>query len=346
MAYIIMKYDDLMVENLTAFSRVADFSIQEGYPVSMGLVGQSLESDNKLYKNKLKEWIKGGIEIWNHGYVHSSKEFSSEPYERQRQSIWKTQKLMETELGQAAITFGSPHNNSTETTIRALKDTAPEIRNYLFAVDGSSVSDARQLLLRCDMEVTTGRIEADFFRENYEALKDFPYMVIQGHPSFWSEQDFRRNEEIMRYLRDEGNIFVTPHSLPDCGFYKEADVRGEECIKELLEFARMHEKAAIYGAGEIGREMYRFLKAKSVSTAAFIVSDGQEINEQEICSLPVMPLSEISGCIGEYGVIVGMMPKFHMEVEKALQREKADYFCFCDKKRYMYLVHCVRMQLS
>ena len=55
MAYIIMKYDDLTTENLTAFSRVADFSIQGEYLVSMGLVGQSLENDNALYKRMDKK---------------------------------------------------------------------------------------------------------------------------------------------------------------------------------------------------------------------------------------------------------------------------------------------------
>lgn len=252
MAYIIMKYDDLTVENLAAFARVADFSIQGGYPIAMGLVGQSLAQGSSFYKNKLKEWSQAGIEIWNHGYVHTMEEFSSASYEQQCQSIVNTQKLMKSELGVSAVTFGSPHNNSTETTIRALKDVAPEIKNYLFAVDGTAISDARQMLVRCDMEITTGNIDFDFFKKNYEALKDFPYMVIQGHPSFWAAQDLEQNEKIIVYLRNQGNIFVTPCNLPDCGGVETSESKEHDVAGELLDFAAAHEKIALYGAGEIG----------------------------------------------------------------------------------------------
>lgn len=345
MAYIIMKYDDLTVENLTAFARVADFSIQGGYPISMGLVGQSLAQDNMSYKNKLKEWSQTGIEIWNHGYAHTMEEFSSASYEQQCQSLVNTQRLMKSELGESAVTFGSPHNNSTETTIRALKDVAPEIRNYLFAVDGTSISDARQMLVRCDMEITTGNIDFDFFKKNYEALKDFPYMVIQGHPSFWSKQDLEQNEKVMVYLRNKGNIFVTPCNLPYCGVMEALENKEYDEAGELLDFAAAHEKIALYGAGEIGRELYRFLKSKAISPDMFIVSDGQEIHEKEICTIPVVHLSEFSELGSGYGIIVAMMPKFHREIECMLQQKNADYFCFHDHERYMGLVHYVRMQI-
>lgn len=346
MAYIIMKYDDLTEENLNAFSRVADFSIKEELSISMGLIGSSLAEGSITYKKKLKEWTEKGIEIWNHGYVHTSDEFSTASYEEQCRSILNTQKLMKSELGQAAVTFGSPHNNSTETTIHALSKAAPEIKSYLFAVDGTSVSDARQLLLRCDMEITTGNIDVDFFKKNYEALKNFPYMVIQGHPSFWSEEDFERNRRIINYLRKEKNIFVTPCNLPHWDINDAIYSKGHDSVKELLEFAGAHEKIALYGAGEIGREMYRFLKSWSVLPDMFIVSDGQSIQEREICFLPVVHLSEFSRYSKEYGVIVAMMPIFHKEVEEMLQKEGADYFCFYDKERYMDFIHYMRMQIS
>ncbi len=345
MSYIIMKYDDLSVESFKDFTRVADFSLNTGRPVSMGIIGRSLAEGGALYKNRLIKWREDGIEIWNHGYFHTSEEFSSASYEQQCQSILNTQKLMKSELGQPAATFGSPHNNSTETTIRALKDVAPEIRNFLFAVDGTSVSNARQLLVRCDMEVTTGKIDLDFLKKNYSALKAFPYMVIQGHPSFWTEEDFERNEKVMAYLEDEGNSFVTPCGLPE--YLSENDSLAENnAAGALLEFAAAHEKIALYGAGEIGREWYRFLRSKSVSLDAFIVSDGQKIQEEEICTLPVMPFSKFGVQGGGEGVIVAMMPKFHGEIEKILQNRKVDYFCPGDKEDYMQLVHYVRGEIS
>lgn len=357
MAYIIMKYDDLSNETIDSFARVADFSVKSGMPVSMGLVGGSLLEGDEFYKNRVRGWMKDGIEIWNHGYFHTMEEFSSASYEQQCRSISDTQKLMRSELGQPAVTFGSPHNNSTETTIRALKETAPKIGNYLFAVDGMSISDARQLLIRCDMEVTTGSVDVDFLKRNYDALRDFPYMVIQGHPSFWSEDDFRKNEEIMAYLEKQGNVFVTPRELPECAAGKQADddllskenglaTNMEDIFGELFRFAASHEKIALYGAGEIGREWFRFLKERSVSPDLFIVSDGQRIQEREICTLPVMPLSEFVKNDKGYGVIVAMMPKFHGEIKSVLASGRADYFCPADEEGYMRLVHNVRRLIS
>lgn len=356
MAYIIMKYDDLSIESLAAFTRVADFSQHTGRPVSMGLIGRSLVEGDELYKSRLKKWMENGIEIWNHGYFHTVEEFSSAPYEQQCRSISNTQKLMKSELGQTAVTFGSPHNNSTETTIRALKTAAPEIRNYLFAVDGMSVSAARQLLVRCDMEITTGSIDLDFLKKNYRALQKFPYMVIQGHPSFWSEEDFVNNERVMDYLHNEGNIFVVPDKLSGCDFEENDDndfwskniyvtMESPDPLRALLEFAASHEKIALYGAGEIGREWYRFLKDRSVSPNLFIISDGQKIQEKEICTLPVVPFSKFLRNKSGYGVIVTMMPKLHGEVEGGLAG-KIDYFCPVDKEAYMQLVHYVRGQIS
>ncbi len=344
MSYILMKYDDLSVESLDDFSRVADFSLNTGRPVSMGIVGRSLAEGGAPFKNQVREWWEKGIEIWNHGYFHTSEEFSSASYEQQCQSIINTQRLMKSELGRSAVTFGSPHNNSTETTIRALSEVAPEIQNYLFAVDGTSVSSARQLLVRCDMEITTGVIDIDFLKKNYCALRDFPYMVIQGHPSFWSEEAFARNEKVMDYLENEGNIFVTPCGLPE---YK---TEGESLTDSspagaLLEFVAEHEKIALYGAGEIGREWYRFLRSKFIVMDAFIVSDGQKIPEQEICTLPVVPFSQYCAQGGE-GIIVAMMPGFHSEIEKVLRDGKTDYFCPDNKEDYMKLVHYVRRQIS
>lgn len=360
MAYIIMKYDDLSNETVDSFARVADFSIKSGMPVSMGLVGGSLLAGDEGYKSRVREWMKMGIEIWNHGYFHTMEEFSSASYEQQCRSIADTQKLMRSELGQSAVTFGSPHNNSTETTIRALKEMAPEIRNYLFAVDGMSVSGARQLLIRCDMEIVTGKIDVAYLRRNYSALRDFPYMIIQGHPSFWSEEDFRKNEDIMAYLREQGNVFVTPQGLLE---YTDGETTGnvpekkkmgivtdkedaEDVFGELLDFARSYERIALYGAGEIGREWFRFLRERSVLPELFIVSDGQKIQERKICGLLVKSLSEFKKNDAGYGVIVAMMPKFHEEIRGMLAGGGIDYFCPADEGFYMRLVHHVRRQIS
>lgn len=346
MSYIIMKYDDLLPETYEDFKRVAQYSIQHQLPVSMGVIGKGLEEDNILYKNSLKFWMKNGIELWNHGYFHTLREFSSEVYQKQCQSIVETQRLMKSELGKAAVTFGSPHNNSTETTIRVLCNTAPEITNYLFAVDGSGISNARQLLIRCDMETTTGVVDFDFLKKNYKTLRGYPYMVIQGHPSFWEEKDFALNEQILKYLYDEGNIFVTPEKLPHLVLDEFAGEMEQKCIEDLMAFIKVHEKIVLYGAGEIGRELYRFLCSRNISPEMFVVSEGQEINEKVICGIPVVKVSQLLGYNRDYGVILALMPKFHIEVTKILEHERIDYLRMADETTYMDFICCVRKMIS
>lgn len=346
MSYIIMKYDDLSFQSLNAFERVAEFSLRMKWPVSLGVIGQSLSFENEFYKNRLKKWIEKGIEIWNHGYYHTVSEFSTAPYELQCQSIIHTQKLIESKLGYRAVTFGSPHNNSTETTIRALRTVASEIRNYLFAVDGTDSSNTCQFLVRCDMEITTGNIDFEFFKKNYHQLQEYPYMVIQGHPSFWSELDFQNNEKVMCYLRSRGNNFVTPSGYSDCRGNQIMPGRSEECVRQLLSYASIHKKLALYGAGEIGREIYRFLKTKNILSDIFIISDGQEMSERKICALPVVHLSEFLGLEENYGVIVAMMPKFHQEIIETLTERNIEYFCPDNEEKYMKMIHYVRNSIS
>lgn len=346
MSYIIMKYDDLLPETYDDFNRVAQYSIQHQLPVSMGVIGKGLEEDNVLYKENLKFWMKNNIELWNHGYFHTLAEFSSATYQQQCQSIANTQRLMKSELGKAAATFGSPHNNSTETTIHALRDTAPEIKDYLFAVDGSQSSNARQLLIRCDMETTTGVIDFAFFKKNYKALRGFPYMVIQGHPSFWKEKDFLLNEQILQYLYNEGNVFITPDKFSELIWNNISDENGQDCIEELITFAKEHKKVALYGAGEIGRELYCFLCSKNILPEMYIVSDDQKINEEKICGIPVVRISQFLYESSEYGIILALMPKFHPEITKLLENKKIEYFPMKEANKYMYFINYIREVIS
>ncbi|MCI9399478.1 MAG: DUF2334 domain-containing protein [Lachnospiraceae bacterium] len=346
MSYIIMKYDDLLPETFNDFNQVAQYSIQHDLPVSMGVIGRGLENSNTLYKDNLKFWMQNNIELWNHGYYHTLAEFSSATYQQQCQSIADTQRLMKSELGMAASTFGSPHNNSTETTICALHHTAPEITNYLFAVDGSRISNARQLLIRCDMETTTGVIDFDFLKKNYKALEGYPYMVIQGHPSFWKQKDFVLNQQVMQYLHNEGNCFVTPNMLPCLAIEEELEENQLQYIEDIIAFTKIHKKIALYGAGEIGRELYRFLCSKNILPEMFVISDGQEWNEKVICGIPVVKMSQLLEVGRDYGVLLALMPKFHPEIIKVLEDKKIDYFHFMDENRYIYFINYIRKIIS
>lgn len=345
MSYIIMKYDDLSQDTLADFSRVAEFSIYNNFPVSMGLIGLSLISDNIDYQDICRKWMNNNIELWNHGFFHTDEEFFTSSFEEQCKSIAETQRFMKEKIGKAATTFGSPHNNSTETTIQALNKVASEINNYLFAVDGTSSTKARQLLVRCNMETVTGNIDFNFFKKNYEILKDLPYMVIQGHPSFWKEKDFKLNEEIMDYLKKEGNIFITPSELPD--IHIEADLmrKIDDELKSFIDYIKnCDKKVALYGSGQIGRELFRFLKTKkNINVDKFVVSDGQSINEKLICDRTVLCYSEFVSIARDYIVIPALMPKFHAQIKTLMDRDGIQYYGNLGELEYLRLINLIRL---
>lgn len=344
MSYIIMKYDDLSEKTQAEFARVGKFSVDNNMPVSMGVIGASLETDKSDFIDTCIAWSDHGIELWNHGYFHTDDEFSTATFDEQCSSLANTQRLMKEKLGKSAVTFGSPHNNSTETTIRALKKVAPEITNFLFAVDGISSTGARQLLVRCNMETVTGNIEFDFFKRNYELLKDLPYMIIQGHPSYWKEKDFQLNEDIMKYLSDEGNIFVTPSKLPNVKNHKMKE--GHNTVELLDYIKRSDKKIALYGSGQIGREVYRYLTFLcGIEVEKFVVSDGQNIHEETICGIPVMHYSDFLPEKDANILILTLMPDYHKEICKKLSIDSVNFFYLNDAGKYLRMINEIRFRI-
>ena len=310
MSYIILKYDDLNIENLSAFQRAWRQCKLYGAVPSFGLIGESLVKQKDDYLNALRKMISDGVEIWNHGYLHGENEFFTCSYFEQKESIESTQFLMKKHLGRAPVTFGSPHNNSTEKTISVLHDNFAEIHNYLFMADGESRTDARQFIVRCNYESRPGVIDLDLFNKEYRRIKDYPYFVMQGHPGFWAEEDFGNHEIILKKIVDDGHVVVTPEKLSEI----ELPVFNVEYSKlwdaELSDFFGSHNSIAYYGAGEIGREVYRYLCGRKLYPDAFVVSDGHRL-ETEVCHVPVFELSELKREFPDCGIILTLLGRLH-----------------------------------
>jgi len=338
MSIIIMKYDDLCIETIDSFCRVADYSMQNHFSISMGIIGRSLETNNQQFFDLCKKWIANNIELWNHGYIHTKEEFSVENFSNQCESIKKTQELAKEKLGLNITTFGSPHNNSTEVTITALSETAPEIKNYLFAVDSESISDARQLLIRCNMETFPGNIEFDYFLEQYELNKEMPFLVIQGHPGAWKEKDFRLNEQIIQFLNKEGHTFSTPSELV-VDYNEKSEMRDP--LYDLI--VKSRGKFALYGAGEIGRELIKYIKEKyGVLPQCFIVSDEQFIGQQYISSCPVLPYSEFKNKMSDCLAILSLMPAYHETIIDSLRHDNIQCAAIDLESAYLRQISNVR----
>lgn len=313
MSYVILKFDDLNEETLGSFEAAWEICKRYGAVPCFGLIGSSLERSSEPYLSSLKRMRDAGVELWNHGYFHSEEEFSKCTYQQQKESIEMTQLLMAKHLGDRARTFGSPHNNSTEKTVQVLSENFPEIRNWFFMADGEGRSNARTLLMRCNYEIKTGKVDLDFFRKEYDRIKDYPYFIMQGHPSFWEDEDARKFEEIMKILSLDCNEFVTAEglrnkSMPD---YQDSSIQG--LIDSLTDFYVSHDKVYYYGAGEIGREVYRYFSLKGMTPDAFIVSDGHR-DTPEVCGKPVLEFGEVYGSSEECGIIPTILGRSHVSV--------------------------------
>ncbi len=346
MSYILLKFDDLSNSTCASFQKVYDICHEKGVPVCFGLIGKSLYNDPAVdYIDTLIRMKSEGVELWNHGFWHTESEFSETFYNQQLESIRFTQFLMRKYLGDSAITFGSPHNNSTETTIKVLRDEFPEINNYFFMADAGGVSSARQLVMRCNYEIETGVISFGFFHDEYERIKRYPYFVMQGHPSYWREEDFKRFNEILNFLIEEGNGFVTSRELSTIdisGFDHEMFGKWE---KDVLDFFTCHDKTVLYGAGEIGREVFRFLQLKGIKPDAFVVSDGHK-TFSKICDTPVYCMSEARNCMRKFAIIPTLLGKNHDSIfERKVfegipiwKPQNGTYDEFIDFVRYMVSV--------
>ncbi|ETP71132.1 putative xylanase/chitin deacetylase [Lachnospiraceae bacterium JC7] len=313
MSQIILKFDDLNTATLPYFQSLHEHCKSIGVPVCFGLIGESLNKPNLDYITNLLKMQDEGVELWNHGYYHTEVEFSSASAQQQKESIQLTQELIRQHLGRHSVTFGSPHNNSTEMTVGVLSEFFPEIKNYFYMVDGGGASSARQLLMRCNYEITTGVVDLDFFKSEYNRIKAYPYFVMQGHPSFWRDQDFDRFKEMLAILKNDGNEFVTAEDVRQVDITGYANKLTDFWNDKLENFYAVHDKVFYYGAGEIGREVYRFMSLRGFKPDGFIVSDGKR-DVPEVCGVPVFELSEIKTEAGKCGIVPTILGRTHRQI--------------------------------
>ena len=354
MAYIILKFDDLDEQTLPSFYLLYEYCRERNIPVCYGLIGKSLENPSKEYVTALLDMKAGGMELWNHGYYHSEVEFSSESAKMQKKSIQLTQDLMMKHLGEAATCFGSPHNNSTERTVGVLREFFPEIKNYFFMVDGKGLSKAHQLIMRCNYEIKTGVIDLDFFREEYKRIKEYPYFVMQGHPSFWRDSDYESFKKLLDVLFEDGNKFVTAEQLYCKDISGAYSGSAKRVCDDLVAYCKKQSLIAFYGAGEIGREIYRFMSMNAVEPQFFLVSDGHK-DVEEVCGVPVFTVSEkyceLVECDKNGNIKCGIIPtvlgKLHDEIFGMAEYEKYNIWRpEGGKELYDSLVDYIRYKIS
>jgi peptidoglycan/xylan/chitin deacetylase (PgdA/CDA1 family) len=216
---IILKLDDVIAQGTDARSpvpprwqRVADFVEESHIKASFGIIGFSLEQDNRAYFDWIKNLHqKGNIEFWNHGYKNrkdadKTGEFE-DTFEKQKTALERTQKLAKEKLGIELKVFGAHWSGTNKDTAKALEG-IPEITMLFYDPRDSKKFVFEQVLA---LENPIFVPDAEKFKELYEArAKNKTCLALQGHPNAWDEKRWAGFVKIIEFLKSQGCVFMTP----------------------------------------------------------------------------------------------------------------------------------------
>jgi len=216
---IIFKYDDLAkAGSLDGFKKVAYLMDKYGATGGFGIVGNWYLDQDDAAKKKVSDAIKGfvedGIEIWHHGYLHSTTEYhetKGDDYETMKENFGKNMDLVKEEFGVTMHSFGSPFNHAGATALQMIQENYPEITNVMcLDNDPNNVATIPKFNNRCSIELDTGIIGSGQFITNFESKRSDPYLLVQSHPGYWDDGELSEFELILRYLNASGVTYMTP----------------------------------------------------------------------------------------------------------------------------------------
>lgn len=221
---IIIKADDMSTAGATQGKPISprwqaflDVVERKKIKATAGVQGWSLEQDNPAYFDCLKELHRKGIELWNHGYYHRTKqkepsEFAGAPVEQQKAALEKTQRLAREKLGIELAAFGPHWCGTDEGTEKAL-EYFPEIKLWFGGPKNPSVSTKFIFHRTVDLEYPTFNPDLEKFKarltqfEQRGNLED--YITLQGHPNAWDDRRLGEFVKIVDYLQERGFSFMT-----------------------------------------------------------------------------------------------------------------------------------------
>lgn len=222
---VVLKLDDLWFKNgqvHPGWQQVVDFLNEQNITGTIGLIGESLEDADASYYQWIKKRHKEGHEIWHHGYCHckpavdgvEKREFRGTDYTYQLEQLSKAQQLAREKLGIKLRSFGAPYNSTDANTPFALGQIT-EIKVWMYK-ETSAPSDKFIIKRISEVNIEYPVHVPDFekFKAGYEAHKNEPILIIQGHPRSWVEDKkrFETFRQIVRFLQAEGVQFTTPYA--------------------------------------------------------------------------------------------------------------------------------------
>jgi len=226
---VVIKADDLTDKKGGVhpnWQRFTDFIVERQMKAAIGIITRSLEGEKPVYF----AWIKklsatGSFEFWNHGYDHKrwkdeagvqKWEFSGSGEEHQKLHLEKGIALALEKLGLTFHAFGAPFNRTDGATTRLLAAD----RNCKVWLYGDPENAPPWLFVAhkpkgIALEPSALKPDASAFVKAFKnKIAARPsYLVLQGHPPFWGEAEFREFVSIIDFLKAQGAVFLTPQEL-------------------------------------------------------------------------------------------------------------------------------------
>ncbi len=222
--YIILKMDDVRSNTNDMYNdnwqRYADSIRSYGVKSGMGAVLEDLTTASQTFKDSLTSWHHSDyFEVWHHGWDHkrnnyppdnnNAGEFSGTPYSYQKDHLEDGMTYAQSELGITLKSFGAPYNQTDNTFLTVLEENS-DIKVWLYCNDPTYSGMCLERGSSNQLESSTGVVSYSSFLTAYGANVN-PYLVLQGHPGAWDNNSFDEFDQVIDYLKAQGDCFILPY---------------------------------------------------------------------------------------------------------------------------------------
>jgi peptidoglycan/xylan/chitin deacetylase (PgdA/CDA1 family) len=218
---ILLKLDDVIARRVGTkpvsdrWQKTHDFLVAQGIKGSFGVITESLEKDNAMYYQWLKDvQAAAKIELWMHGYKmrgpKDQGEFESGTAAEQRAILAKGEKLAKEKLGFHLPAFGPHWSGTTDATDEALEG-VPEVKIWLYGPAKPKFFTRLSIPRVMALENPTFVPDAEKFITFYDKkATQEKVLVLQGHPEQWNDQRWEGFTRIIEFLKSKSVVFMTP----------------------------------------------------------------------------------------------------------------------------------------